>query len=37
LSRFFARRRNSAWLQKWGLATGLTVLAVRLAMMSRPG
>ena len=37
LSRFFARRRNSAWLQKWGLATVLTVLAVRLAMMSRPG
>lgn len=37
LSRFFARRSNSAWLQKWGLATVLTVLAVRLALMSRPG
>lgn len=36
LSRFFARRSNSAWLQKWGLATVLTVLAVRLALMSRP-
>ncbi len=37
LSRCFARRSNSAWLQKWGLATVLTVLAVRLALMSRPG
>ncbi|MBO0493766.1 LysE family translocator [Pseudomonas sp. Marseille-Q1929] len=36
LSRFFAKRPNSAWLQKWGLATVLTVLAVRLAVMSRP-
>lgn len=36
LSRFFAKRSNSAWLQKWGLATVLTVLAVRLAVMSRP-
>ncbi|MBC3304106.1 LysE family translocator [Pseudomonas sp. SWRI18] len=36
LSRFFARRSNSAWLQKWGLAAVLTVLAVRLALMSRP-
>ncbi|SFB35229.1 LysE family translocator [Pseudomonas simiae] len=32
LSRFFARRSQGAWLQKWGLATVLTVLAV----MSRP-
>ena len=37
LSRFFARRSNSAWLQTGGLATVLTVLAVRLALMSRPG
>ena len=37
LSRFFAQRPNSAWLQKWGLATVLTVFAVRLAVMSRPG
>jgi len=36
LSRFFARRSQGAWLQKWGLATVLTVLAVRLAVMSRP-
>ncbi len=36
LSRFFARRPKGAWLQKWGLATVLTVLAVRLAVMSRP-
>ncbi len=36
LSRFFARRSKSAWLQKWGLATVLMVLAVRLAVMSRP-
>ncbi len=36
LSRFFARRSNSAWLQKWGLATVLMLLAVRLAVMSRP-
>ena len=36
LSRFFAGRPHSAWLQKWGLATVLTVLAVRLAVMSRP-
>ena len=33
LSRFFAKRSKSAWLQKWGLAT---VLMVRLAVMSRP-
>ena len=36
LSRFFTRRSKSAWLQKWGLATVLMVLAVRLAVMSRP-
>lgn len=36
LSRYFAKRPSSAWLQKWGLATVLTVLAVRLAVMSRP-
>ena len=36
LSRYFARRSQGAWLQKWGLATVLTVLAVRLAVMSRP-
>ena len=36
LSRFFAGRSHSARLQKWGLATVLTVLAVRLAVMSRP-
>ncbi|MBF6029449.1 LysE family translocator [Pseudomonas sp. P115] len=36
LSRFFARRSNSALLQKWGLATVLMALAVRLAVMSRP-
>ena len=36
LSRFFAGRSKGAWLQKWGLATVLTVLAVRLAVMSRP-
>ena len=36
LSRFFAGRPSSAWLQRWGLATVLTVLAVRLAVMSRP-
>ena len=36
LSRFFAKRPSSVWLQKWGLATVLTVLAVRLAVMSRP-
>ena len=36
LSRFFTGRPHSAWLQKWGLATVLTVLAVRLAVMSRP-
>ena len=36
LSRFFARRTHSAWLQKWGLATVLMLLAVRLAVMSRP-
>ena len=36
LSRFLARRSNSAWLQKWGLATVLMLLAVRLAVMSRP-
>lgn len=36
LSRFFARRPRAAWLQKWGLATVLSVLAVRLAVMSRP-
>ena len=36
LSRFFARRSQGAWLQKWGLASVLTVLAVRLAVMSRP-
>ncbi len=36
LSRFFARRSKGAWLQKWGLATVLMVLAVRLALMSRP-
>ncbi|UII73383.1 LysE family translocator [Pseudomonas sp. HN11] len=36
LSRFFARRSKGVWLQKWGLATVLTVLAVRLAVMSRP-
>lgn len=36
LSRFFAKRSKSAWLHKWGLATVLTLLAVRLAVMSRP-
>lgn len=36
LSRFFAGRSKGAWLQTWGLATVLTVLAVRLAVMSRP-
>lgn len=36
LRRFFAGRSKGAWLQKWGLATVLTVLAVRLAVMSRP-
>ena len=36
LSRFFAKRTKSAWLQKWGLAAVLTALAVRLAVMSRP-
>lgn len=36
LSRFFSRRPRGAWLQKWGLATVLSVLAVRLAVMSRP-
>lgn len=36
LSRFFARRPRGAWLQRWGLATVLSVLAVRLAVMSRP-
>jgi threonine/homoserine/homoserine lactone efflux protein len=36
LSRLFARRSKGAWLQKWGLATVLMVLAVRLAVMSRP-
>ena len=36
LSRLFTRRSKSAWLQRWGLATVLMVLAVRLAVMSRP-
>jgi threonine/homoserine/homoserine lactone efflux protein len=36
LSRFFATRSQGALLQKWGLATVLTLLAVRLALMSRP-
>jgi threonine/homoserine/homoserine lactone efflux protein len=36
LSRCFARRSNSALLQKWGLATVLMLLAMRLAVMSRP-
>lgn len=36
LSRFFAKRSKSAWLQKWGLAAVLMALAVRLAVMSRP-
>lgn len=36
LSRFFAGRPSCAWLQRWWLATVLTVLAVRLAVMSRP-
>lgn len=36
VSRFFAGRSAGAALQKWGLATVLTVLAVRLALMSRP-
>ncbi|MBY8954649.1 LysE family translocator [Pseudomonas carnis] len=36
LSRFFAKRTKSAWLQKWGLAAVLMALAVRLAVMSRP-
>ncbi len=36
LSRWFARHSKGAWLQKWGLATLLMVLAVRLALMSRP-
>lgn len=36
LSQYFARRSKGAWLQKWGLATLLMVLAVRLAVMSRP-
>lgn len=36
LSRFFSSRSQSAWLQKWGLATVLMVLAARLAVMSRP-
>jgi len=36
LSRFFARRSKSARLQQWGLATVLMLLAVRLAVMSRP-
>ncbi len=36
LSRFFAKRSQGALLQKWGLATVLTLLAVRLALMSRP-
>ncbi len=36
LSRVFAKRAKAARLQKWGLATVLMVLAVRLALMSRP-
>jgi len=36
VSRFFAGKPGSAGLQKWGLATVLMVLAVRLALMSRP-
>ena len=36
LTRFFAKRTKSAWLQKWGLAAVLMALAVRLAVMSRP-
>ncbi|WP_282396401.1 LysE family translocator [Pseudomonas sp. PS01298] len=36
VSRFFAGCPAGAALQKWGLATVLTVLAVRLALMSRP-
>ncbi len=35
-SRFFSGRPGTATLQKWGLATVLTVLAVRLALMARP-
>ncbi|MHA6576664.1 LysE family translocator [Pseudomonas yamanorum] len=36
LSRFFAGKSGSAGLQKWGLASVLMVLAIRLALMSRP-
>lgn len=36
LRRFFASRSRGGWLQKWGLAAVLTVLAVRLVVMSRP-
>ena len=35
ISRFFAGSKRTAGLQKWGLATVLTVLAVRLALMPR--
>ncbi|MBN0978940.1 LysE family translocator [Pseudomonas sp. SDM007_2] len=35
ISRFFAGSEKTAGLQKWGLATVLTVLAVRLALMPR--
>ncbi|WDU60437.1 LysE family translocator [Pseudomonas poae] len=36
VSRFFAGRPVGAVLQKWGLATVLMALAVRLALMPRP-
>ena len=35
ISRFFTGSKRTAGLQKWGLATVLTVLAVRLALMPR--
>ena len=36
VSRFFSARPAGAALQKWGLASVLMVLAIRLALMSRP-
>ena len=36
IRRCFSGRPGSAVLQRWGLATVLTALAVRLALMSRP-
>lgn len=36
VSRFFSASSRTAGLQRWGLATVLMVLALRLALMSRP-